>query len=675
MDGGGVLVLETWSLSSPLSGVIPVPGHPSKPVNGGSPEPGLYHTQFSILGYNPAAPNSLPLIGATVAWAPVGGDEDPPVTLALGPESNVRSQNWWGLTVWDVTGFRFHAADVWPDRLLDLTGLAAPLARETRPLSPGPYLQPYGYGPYLQPYGPYIDDVHGVHAPGDFDQIKAYARLQAVAAARSSFVRVIAEDQLGGTGNKDVRWWLLFRLPFRVPLIGDADGVLPLDQGGLIDARLAAAFTTPAGVNFVEIGDPPTSPEATDVAELRLGAGARHPYFAGSMMGAQSDTSPEHLSNPLESFAIDAPTLTTLSGLKWFSEQPGADQNMQAQSRLFKVATLADGVWWSKNRVQDSSVNATDNRGAYLDNQAEATLSFANLPALLDGALAKDQMPSAGPTGHDDPFTPPNQPTLTALTSTTPYGKDRPPPFAPSMPLLAQFGLIAMADAPANAVSAGNPYAANPPYQYLHTRMADARVPVAAAAANPPRVFEWRRWVRIEDSAEPAAGAAVLVRVRQGAYRPGAKPGEPTHDLHPESLDAVYTVRVEGLRDSHVLDIWSANVAGAAHAAARDALGAAAPCLMPTLRAAPSAVNGRWVLELQCRESFPGDATDGAAFQLGPSACQPPLPLGFVVSGRIFKAATAPHAQAGGVAKGGSTATCRCPLRRATPIPPPPRPC
>jgi hypothetical protein len=598
------LLLEVWSLTPPMSGGTPsnLPGS-------------LFHTTFRITPYRspgPPPPNQFPIVSVQTIRSPASPG-DIPIEIQLGREDASR----FAVTAWNVVAFRFSSASGWP-KLVDLASTALPLRADVSDAD--------------QRFGPFADDKPDSHTT-DPEQyvVNASNRLQLITACTASFVRLISnEPTLDGT--KQARWWLTYNFSFRTPIMGDDSGVLVPSRGGLLDNRLLEAVY--GGASSLSASN--LFPQRQDIGEVRTGGMTRRPYFAGSLMRPAGNGTFDPLQNVLQGVAINAPAYATLYGLDLANEDDNNGKRnsppaLDGPARLSQSVALADGLWWTKNRIQDSSGSDTgDNLGDYIDNPHELTFGLGNIQSLLDGTLKSGdivKMPSSNP-----PL--PTQPVLTALTSTSPCDSIQSDAFIPDLPILSLFGLQTVATGAPPTAKVFDPANPSPPYHYLHTRL----VPAGSTGSL---AFEWRRWVGLGNpgAADTDAPIPVLLRVRQ-------KPFDPT-----APATSAYTLSVEGLTDSHALMIWTSLAARRSRDAAVRATGDQVPNLMPDIIGDGASDPGQWVLELDCGETFT------APVEIGASQCQPPLPEGFVRAGRLYKAAVAPATQAAGAPWGwyGST--------------------
>jgi hypothetical protein len=593
-------LLDVWSLTPPWSGLN------SAPHLGPAP---LYKTTFYITNFDdtisnfPTVTASTLVDGSTLVVAEEKFDFNPKQPPPNGVDSC------FALTVTEVVAFRFYAGGGWPG-LVDLGGLTIPLSVGVSPSNAGK--------------GPFASNL-ALSQGAKVANIFAYRRLTRTADWRASFVRLTQSGSSPTDG-----WWLMFRFPMRAPLLGDWNGCLSADDGGLIDGRLLGALSNPTLPLHQTRQWPLRVDLASNVAEARSGASSRVPYFAGvlsrSSKSLHSSDKPPARSNLLEAVAVNAAALSIQSPIN----DPASNNAPTDINRLYTAAALVDGIWWAKNEHHLPASN---------DSLDEPTLNMATIGPLLAGALASGEMPSC-----PDKTKLPSAPILSAITSQSPAWQLPPQPFVSDwLPLLELFGLSA-----AETLTPDPPTVvddlAHPPFHYLHTRLVSGDVGGAAS------MFEHRRWVGLslpEDVAQPGQGLVIPVLVRS---RPGKVLADASTKVDLSSLSgskgarADFTVRLEGLVDAHALAIWSKWVAAPARDAANMENGARALGLAPILVGAAPANNepGQWILELDCSETL-------QTLQLGPSQAQPPLSKDFVRAGRLFKAASAPHRVSGKV--------------------------
>ena len=593
-DGDWKPVLTVWSLSPPLPG-------------GGASSGGVFQTSFHMPDFD---------------WLK-GRQQYPPPLMRVfagnpGEWISARPEpDCYSITVRDVVGFSFSPrvdsqsparGNGWPG--------CAPLSAWTLPVQAGLMYDKVGLGPY-------VDDRPADFPPPDAprpDTVNAYARLCAIADWPASFVRLTMESRPPTDPTKgdaflnwsSTAWWLQYRFPFRVPLLGDVLGQLAPTEGGRIDPRLAeglSSLTAPRPDGALSWKDPQS------VAESREGGRRRMPILCGGLAPSYRPNE-EFLSgvNLFESFAINAAALSAQSGLM---EPSSLKANRPGDyDRWGQAAALADGFWWAKN-VRKGQLDDTD----------------IAKPPTGDGEpnLDLDRLMKSLPAMPDYPLSPATRPVLAALTSLNPASANaaaEQTPFAPAMPLLALFGWTGAAvAAPASKAALGNQQA---PYHYLQTRSFPAGAPIG---------LEWRRWVSLlapPGAVVGQAAAPVLMRVRQG---------DGTAEVSPNSADATYTVWIEGLTDAHALHLWSRLVAGPLRDQVTQAQGRYGNCFLPDVHGqitdAEAAAGGCWALKLSCAETL-------QAQELGPSQAQPALPRDFVRRAVLFKSALPPSQAAAG---------------------------
>ena len=642
MSNSPVTLLEVWTLSPPLSG---------GQVVSGAGKADLFHVQFLIDPVAAVDPGQIAEV--TARYAPISaGKEGPFQPLDPSPEAGDGGASWIHSAVaQDVVAFRFSSESGWSS-LIDLEGVCMP--------------QRCSVMPQEAPFGPFCDDI----SLGGSFAIRSYDRLYRVAGWPGSFVRLVAVAGrpfgFNQKADETNRWWVLFRFPFRVPLLGNAQGMLPAREGGLIDSRLAAAFYSPSssgGASFLDLqfpagGDPQSVGRPGDVGEVQSAAPLRCPYFAGSftavtmrhVAGAAEQQKLDLRFNPCQSFALNSAGLAVQYGLASraaakpsFDDRTAIDPsffNVQQQyypdrqDRLANAARLGDGIWWSKNHFDgDPSTELNNANGDYIDALPELTVGFANLPALLDGTLTPTSpFPNyPDPENGGDPVGFPYFPIVTAITPVATPAAEPQPPIQAGLALLDLFGLESAKVAapslaamfPLQKIAKGakpvNETDSLPPYHYLHAKLVQQ-----GGAPTSNFSFEWRRCVLLEvpgDVAMPAT-IPVLLRVRQHSFDPTSSAGR---------FSAGHVVTIEGLTDSHVLDIWTRFVAGSCRAAVARRFGTSLVSAMPDLLGDGSAARRDWVLELECGESFP------TAVYLGPEQCQLPLSSRFIKSGKLYR--------------------------------------
>lgn len=567
-------ILEVWSLAKPrANGADAVPGA------------GPFHTVFDLTVFAECE-NKSAEVRALCQGVPIQPMSEPDL-----PDDQSGSHK--GIQITDVIGFRFRK-NSWPGTA-DLIGAALPLrqpiASQTAPYGPHSKnaLYPAGDLPFS--------------APG----YRSYGRLARIAGWEGSMVRLSVED----SGE----WWLMFRLPFRAPLVGDAAGRLAAPAEDQLDPRLAT------GLAELKLGADPAVLEARDLAEARAAGRARTPYFAGVIARPWGrDAGATTGSNPFEALAVNAGALTLQHALaidptkldespanKGLRPETTSSDGLDDAVLWGRATALVDGFWWAKNSLRFHRDTAKGPNAALASiNLGSGKASAVGLQALLADCQDVPGLPG-GKT---------SAPVLAAVASVSPASNDPPADHTPSLAVLDLLGWTA-APTPwptAKAALAG----AVRPDNYLHTRL---------VTVGGQLTFEWSRWVKVARTVGHGEAVPVLVRVRQGW------PDQPA-GIDPAAQSAKYTVWLEGLSPGLALDFWSRQVAGRLRAKVTDAFGRKAPNLLPDLDAEALAADasGDWVLRLECEESQ-------APATLATAQAQPALPVSFLSKATLFQAA------------------------------------
>lgn len=430
----------------------------------------------------------------------------------------------------------------------------------------------------LKQHGPFLPDALFAAQ----NKSPAFARLCQTLDWLGSFARL----ELAKRPRPELKddWWLQFRFPFLAPLLGGADGFADPGETGRLDPTLLARITNePIVSSAEERGRFETfSPNAAHQREAGV---RRTPFIAGGL----ASSNPEQL---LESFAVNATGLSSLHGHlgqavgeAYVALEPKLWP--EGDDRLWKMVAVVDGYWWAR---------------------ANAALSNVTIAEALQ-ALTRSATKENGPQVH---------PVLAAPLAVSPIGTSR-PAVTPRVAILEFLGLkTAAAPAPA-ADAALQPNAATAPFHYLHTRPVE----------NGTRL-EWRRWVPLQAG---NAVVPVLIRVRQAlAIEEWVELG---------GTGQSHEVVVEGLADTHALQIWSRYVGQPLRDAARQRFGRGAIGLLPDpIGAVPdptsARLGGTWALHIKIK------APVGAAVELMGSQVQPAFDPDSVVSVELRQASRRP---------------------------------
>jgi hypothetical protein len=563
-------VLTVWSLDPPRAGLTDMA---PVPANGG-----LFRTEFLLPDFGTLDDGSRPVMRAR--WSVGAG-----AAAWITPAREI-SHIYYAVTVGLVVAFAFSDEAGWPGCAdFSATTLAMPVEA----------------GLLANASDRCYSEDSGRTARFEASR-NAYARLCQAASWPGSFVRlVIACNPVEGAypannpENLNRNWWVQYRFPFRVPLIGDAGGQVDPAAEGHIDPRLVAGLgflTLPAGPsNF-----PQEIPLAVAEAAGRDAGSRRVPVFMGGLGSARKASGYEPQANIFESFALNAGALQTQNTVGnedlRFDQPPleaQAHPTGKSYERWGRTVALGDGFWWAKNKVSGQASDVfRDLEQARWEKLDEAPLTLQSLLAYVPDF---PDTPAAGAG---------KKPVVTALTSVSPAEDGAPVPYAPALWVLSFLGLEAetIGIMPVATVQYGAGRLG--PDHYLLT-MPHAR--------DNGTGLEWRRWVTL------VGDTRVLLRVRQRAWAGDGKQKQ--------------VVTVEGLNDAHMLAIWSRLVAEPITSLTQSVYGQRATGLMPVLETSGTG-NGLWNVAIEFEEAPERTI-------LGAGQAQPPLVPRLVTGVSLFR--------------------------------------